>query len=513
MTSSPVSATSSSANFVMALGTGSGVDIQNLAQNLVNAEKQPKAELIQKSIDKAQARIKGYDVVARAISQIQEAVSSLASPSAFASFATGSSMPAAVTITGGAGATTGAHKVTVSKLATAQRSVSSNLTPGVAVAGGPITLSLTIAGAATPVNIAVGDTTPEGIVSAVNAQGLPVKASLVNTTGSSAGPVRIVLSGETGAANSFTIASSNAAGAVDLGFVAPGATDGGTLPNQRAQDAELTVNGLLVSRPTNTVTGVLPGATLSLTDTTGNGTAVVSLTRDTAPVKEKIKQIVANYNDLQTILNAATDPNSTVDGLGASLVGDSSIRGIRERVRNILMPMSGSSAGGITASGSSSLSGLRDLGIVIDRDGTMKFAHVKSYDPTQPTQNLLAIGDETGLDTKLANSFDEVAALFQGKNGAPGIAQDMADQLRGNGRYLDTSFTPSSPLKTITSIQRSASGLMTAGQERLAALEVRMSALLERYMKQFSVMDSLVGQSKSLKSSIENSFKGMSNTK
>jgi flagellar capping protein FliD len=40
-----------------------------------------------------------------------------------------------------------------------------------------------------------------------------------------------------------------------------------------------------------------------------------------------------------------------------------------------------------------------------------------------------------------------------------------------------------------------------------------MKALLERYMKQFAVMDSLVGQSKSERTGIENSFKGMSNSR
>jgi len=58
--------------------------------------------------------------------------------------------------------------------------------------------------------------------------------------------------------------------------------------------------------------------------------------------------------------------------------------------------------------------------------------------------------------------------------------------------------------------QRNARGFVDSDKNRLAALEDRMSALLDRYIKQFAIMDSLVGQSKAEKSGVENSFKAMS---
>jgi flagellar hook-associated protein 2 len=48
-----------------------------------------------------------------------------------------------------------------------------------------------------------------------------------------------------------------------------------------------------------------------------------------------------------------------------------------------------------------------------------------------------------------------------------------------------------------------------ADEDRLVALEERMKGLLDRYLRQFAVMDSLVGQSKSVRTGVENSFKGM----
>lgn len=526
MATSSVSSTTSSANFVMALGTGSGIDIKGLAQNLVDAEKVPKAELIQKSIDRYQARIIGYDIVQRAVTSIKDALDALGQPKAFANFAASSSMPSAVTITGSVGASAGAHEVKVLKLARAQRSISDTaagapLQIGAATGSGKASISITLASSPqSPLTVEADDTKPESIVKAITDKGWPVKASLVQVGNGANAEVRIVLTGESGADNAFTaeIWDSSATPVQVMQFT--------TASNQTAQDAELIVNGVDgIRRSTNEVAGVIPGATLSLTSVTGDSEvapgAVVTLRRDVSNTKDLIKQLVNSYNDLTAVVNAAQDPNSAVEKLGGSLVGDNTIRAVMARIRSILMPPEGSSVGAglngstYVASGSSTLNGLRDLGVMIDTDGTMKFSSMKEFDPTNPNpkQQLLKVGDESTLDQLLANSFDEVAAMFQGKARMPGIASDMSDLLSGNGRYMDTSFTPSSPAKLITATQRNAKGYVKIDQDRMAALEDRMKNLLDRYMKQFAVMDSLVGQSKAARTGVENSFKAMSGSR
>lgn len=522
MATSSVSNAPSSANFVMALGTGSGIDIQSLAKNLVEAERVPRAELIQKSIDKNQARITGYGVVQRAVTNLKDALDALAQPTAFASFSSSSSAPSAVTITGGAGASAGEHQIQVQQVARAQRSVSAKvnasdpaLTAGSPAGSGAASIKITLgrAPATTDLTATAADTKPESIVQAINSKGWSVKASLVQVGDAANGEVRIVLSGGTGADQQFTaeiLDSSNPPVPLML-FDTP--------VGQTAQDARLTVNGVPdIMRSTNRITGVIPGATINVAATTGGTAATVALQREAGGVKDLIKQVVSSYNDLQAIVNAARDPDSAVEQLGGSLVGDNTIRDVMQRVRSILLPATGSSAGrGIgnnpyVATGSSTLNGLRDLGVMIDTDGTMKFASIKEFDPTNPNTNqqLLKVGDESTLDRLLAGSFDEVAALFQGKDGKPGIARDMSDLISGNGRYMDTSFTPSSPAKLIVATQRNAQGYVRNDQDRLAALEDRMKVLLDRYLRQFAIMDSLVGQSKSERTGVENSFKAMS---
>ena len=45
----------------------------------------------------------------------------------------------------------------------------------------------------------------------------------------------------------------------------------------------------------------------------------------------------------------------------------------------------------------------------------------------------------------------------------------------------------------------------------LEKLEDQMQKLLDRYMRQFSVMESIVGSSNSLRDSLESSFEGLAN--
>ena len=125
-------------------------------------------------------------------------------------------------------------------------------------------------------------------------------------------------------------------------------------------------------------------------------------------------------------------------------------------------------------------------------------------------ESLLNVGDESVLDKALAQRFDDVATFFSGSNNSIGKAREMSDRLAGTGAYTDSAVSPSSPIRLLTVQQRNANERISADKDRLAALEDRMSNLLKKYTEQFSIMESIVGSSKSTRTGIENSFKGMS---
>ncbi len=597
----------SSINFVAALGTGSGVDIKALAQNLVDAEKAPRQELIQKRIDKNEARTTAYKTVAYGIDQLADAVQALKLPTAFNSLKTQSTQPQAVTasVTDETTAAPGEFSVSVSQLARSQRTVgrefAATTTPLAAAGASAYKVYLSVGGNSED-EITVTTATPQGVMNAINAAKKGVTASLVNTAGTPPG-YRLVLNGPEGAANTFTVRTTGlvdlglaaspktvsrsfASGSVDLTddpnatsykvFVAVGsgqeqeidvtnsptpqgvvaAVNAAGIPDVRAslvntggnpaawrvvitgpggddqrlairtegmvdlafddqseaalalrtgsmdqvsQDARLKFNGLDIVRSSNTITDVVDGVTLALKGTLSEAnTAAINLSRDTATVKDKIKAIVTAYNDLQAVFDAGFDPESKVEGLGGTLVGDISARRIRDQIRRIMMPEAPATGDG------TELRGLRSLGVIIDTDKQMKFATLIDGNPA--TDTLLRIGDETKLDDLLKTRYADVATLFSTFNG---LGKELPDQLLGNGVHVDSVLSPSSPKKLMQAGSLNAGERIKDDQKRLSELEDRMKGLLERYMKQFSVMDSLVGESKSIRTGVENSFKGM----
>ena len=126
-----------------------------------------------------------------------------------------------------------------------------------------IDITLDSTGATTAVAIDAGNDTPQGIISAINAANLGITASLL-TLGTDGDEFQILLEGETGAANSYTVAT-NISGHSDLGFHS-GANSAGSphYDYQEASNAAFTFNGVAMERASNTINDVVTGVTLSL---------------------------------------------------------------------------------------------------------------------------------------------------------------------------------------------------------------------------------------------------------
>jgi flagellar hook-associated protein 2 len=88
------------------LGAGSGVDVTSLAQNLVDAEKMPKANAINAKIAKNDSRISGYSAVSFVVNEVQTALTALKDQTSFSSVTAVSSNPGAFSVSAGATAAT-----------------------------------------------------------------------------------------------------------------------------------------------------------------------------------------------------------------------------------------------------------------------------------------------------------------------------------------------------------------------------------------------------------------------
>ena len=467
-------------SIMTSLGAGSGVDTASLAQNLVNAERIPQEAAINAKITKNEARVSGYSAISYVMSQVQTAFTALKDQTSFSSLTATSSNPSAFSVTTGAYATEGSHDVEVLQLAKYQRSASNGFATATSSlnGGAAMGLRLTVGTTVSPtISLAAGKDTPQDMVDAINAAKTGVTAKLVNTGDGSAAPYQIVLSGPTGAAGTFSLAAD-----YGTGGGSPGINFSSTNPNnQNACDAQVKVDGVTYTRSTNAINDVVAGVTFNLKGTTPSGSpANLDLTRDTTAIKDKINTLVSSYNDAVSMLNVVSDPKSTVATYGATLVGDSTVRLVKQQLRNMFV--------GQSSTPGSSVGAMWQMGISIDASGVMS-------------------ADATKLDTALTNNFDDVVKTFTGNQNNTSAYSVAPSGIAGDAiKSLTKLLSATGPLLTQSD---NANTQNTKYQDDLTKLGTRMDSLLARYQKQFAAMDSLVGSINSQKTSLKSTFDGM----
>jgi flagellar hook-associated protein 2 len=526
---------------ITALGTGSGVDVASLAQNLTDAERVPKANAINAKINKNESRISGYAAIAYVAAGVQTALNALKDERNFDGAVASVGNAATATATAGSTATEGSHTLEITTLAKPQRAVfGSSSTAGfsdattaitgltasslslshpiafqplasgesVVVNGLQFTASRSVTaaevatafaslsadattgggttygaytgtflagystGAASSGSVAatqtIAATNPTDIVKEINGNAplSGVKAQLVY----SGSDYKIVLSGKTGAANTFSLTDSTAK---VVGFDTANTS-------QAATDATFKINGVSFTRSSNQVGDALTGVTLNLKAV---ATTSIDLTRDNSGLKSKVQDVVTAYNEAMSMLNVLSDPKSTVETYGGALVGDSMVRTVREQLRTLMFTDSSTSAS------TSKIKNVRDLGISIDMVGTMTLDNAK-------------------LTDALTNRFDQVVTAMTGNMNDLGEYSTANAGIAGDAsRALTKLLKASGPVKTVSA---NATTQNKKYQEDLTKLQTRMDALLARYQKQFANMDSLVGSNNSLKASLKSTFEGMS---
>ena len=456
-----------------ALKVGSGIDIQGMAESLTNVEREPRTKALEDKISKAEKRVSGYSAIMFGLKQIQEAFKGLNDLSDFSGATVRNSSPSAFEATALPGAELGQHSVQVTSIAKPQITRTGFFTSGSQLLNGGSEFDLQITVGGTINSVKVTDTTPGGIVDAINAKSgaTGVDARLV-ATGDSANPYTILLTGSSGANSAFTVAQPVTDSQV------PGLSFATTL--QSASDATLVVDGLSISRSTNTIDDAISGVRLELIGTT-TGASTVSLSRDTAPVKTRIEALTKAYNEFQDFLDTMADPKSTDADYGGILATDSLLRYARDQARSLVTATSNTSGPVVTA--------FRDIGVTLDRDGRLQTDTIK-------------------LDVSLKGRFEEIAKALSGNTENASLAdQSVPLGIAGEAlRKLDRLMAADGPVQ---SRSKSAESTVTATKEDLTDLQARMDAVYERYLKQLSAMDSVVSQMNSVRDSLAGQFEGL----
>lgn len=471
----------SSVNFVSALGAGSGIDTKSLAENLVEAERAPRKEAIDTKIKKEEARITGHGAIKSLLTTLQQALAKVNETSDFSSITSSNSQPTAFGVTASTSAQAGSYDVEVTQIAKATRlgtAALASTTTAINTANSSAAFDLSFNFSGSTQTVSVTTATPAGMVNAVNASTATtgVSAQLVKTSSG----YTVVFTGPQGSAGDFTISGM------------PADVNMRTNPLQTAQDAELTVNGLPITSSSNQISETIPGVTLNLYAATSSGTpARLDLSRQTTGIKENISALVKAYNDFDDGLKVLGDSASDVADFGGALAGDSLLQTVRSQIRSMLVKdskISDTATDGTSSDLNPDVYAMRHIGLGFDRNGKMTL-------------------DQSKLDSALGNHFDQVVTMLTANQNNQSIYSPSEGGLAGNAvKNIDKMLRSTGIIDRQTS---SAETKIIQYKKELTALEDRMTALLDRYTKQFSVMDSIVGESNSTKTSLTNSFKGL----
>jgi len=182
-------------SLITSLGSGSGVDINSLANNLVQAERAPQQAAIQSKIDKSNTTISGFQVISYVLGQLQGAFENLKDVSDFNSVSSTNSQPEALKATA-TSAETGSHDVIVHSIAQPQRTISRGFGKDESLNDGDafdLTIQVHDEDPIT-VSVAANADTPQGVVNSINKSGSGIKASLIND-GTGTNSWRIILTG------------------------------------------------------------------------------------------------------------------------------------------------------------------------------------------------------------------------------------------------------------------------------------------------------------------------------
>ena len=475
---------------ISSMGRGSGIDFLKLARDLTDAEKAPREARLTSAKEASEAKISGLAVLKYNVQQLIDHfnklhdASELATPTATSSDTT----KVSVTATNGS-ALAGISDISVTTLAAAQRNKSNQYSSTTQSLNGGSAFTLTITpgtGSATNVTVSAGSDTPAGIVSAINKANAGVTATLLAEDASSSN-YRIVLTGATGAANTFAVSSTLADS--DLGFHDTG--NGNTTDNagiksiQNPANASLTYNGISITRSTNSINDVISGVTLSLNGThTGGATTSINVVSDKSTLKTQLKDLVTIYNDVQYAISELSDPDSEEEEVGGSLAKDYAvIRAVRDAIYDAVTADSSTPSGDITA--------LRDIGVTLTRTGELSF-------------------DEATYDEVAASSFSDISIM---------LSAGTTNQSRYDGQSQGLAVDAIEELETLTDsvsgifVKRtqSAAAAVLRYESDLDALELRYEAIYQRYVDQFTVMESLVNSLNSTRESMSTTWENMSN--
>jgi flagellar hook-associated protein 2 len=266
----------------------------------------------------------------------------------------------------------------------------------------------------------------------------------------------MILTGDkTGSSNGFSLAST----ATPSGSQTSLATFDLLTPDllrSTADDARMTIDGISVTSSTNIFTTAVDGLTLTAAKV---GLSTVTVANDATKITDAVKTFVDSYNAVTSLIKSNSGYNSTTK-TGQAFNSDTASRSILESLGEARTTIP-------AALSTASFKSLSDLGVTIQQSGLLSF-------------------DSSKLSTAISTSPSEVVKTLNAYGEA---FSTKILELQGSGG-------------AVTNRLSSLNATVKRDQDRVAALEIRVSLVEKRYRAQFVALDKYVSSMKATSESL-----------
>jgi flagellar hook-associated protein 2 len=443
-------------------GIGTGLDINGMVSQLVAADRAPADASLNRLETSAKFKLSALGTVKSAFSNLESALKALKAADAFDTRTVKSGTETVLTASAGKNTPTGTYQVEVLALATASKWVGTQPVAADQTFGAG-KLTLQIGSESLTVDIAENSSLAD-VRSAINtaARSKGVQASVLT---SNDGQYLSVSSDKTGAANAVSISVSE--GGTDLQNLI-----GDLQQRSTANDARVSIDGLVVTASVNKLSDAVPGLTL---DVKTIGTSTVTVAGDAAASRKVVQDFVTAYNAALTAINTATKYDAE-NNTPSALTGDAQMRSAAGQLRSTL----GSLLGELASAGLDA----KALGL-----------QTKGY----PTSDGSLVLDGAKFDALMASNPEKVRTALTGDSGfAAKLQTAVGSYLGTDGAFTQRTNSLNAQLKDVAA--------------RRTALDARMEAVGNRYKAQFVAMDSMVAQLNSTSSYLAQQLAALAQT-
>jgi flagellar hook-associated protein 2 len=409
---------------ISSLGVGSGVLNSDLVDQLVAAERGPKDNRLTQRTERTDALISAYGTLRSAVTELRLPMRQLGSADSLKSFSATSSGAGVDVSVSGSDASRGSYNVKVISLAQSQALATREIfADRDATSVGQGTLTLSVGDKTTEITIGDDNDTLQGLANSINDANAGVSAGVIDTGNG----YQLVLSAdETGTANAVSISAADSdnnntddQGLSRFAFNSDMALNSGLQQTIAASDAVMELNGVEVTRATNTIDDVVDGLSFNLT---ALGESNVKVEQDTAAVADRVQAFVDKFNELQNTINELSSFDSET-GQGSILTGDSTVRNIQNQLKRVLSDI-------VPGLENANVRSLADVGISTDfRSGELQFDSQRFQQQLRENPD-----DVTALFAEQGRSSDsQVEFVRSGSNTVPGDYNINVSEMASRG--------------------------------------------------------------------------------